>query len=76
MNGIFINYNGKTGFSRSADKGGLAGIQISYADFKNLSADIKTGSEESYGITMDTADVQDFIANYEIDSVFTDAEKN
>ncbi len=76
MSAIFINYNGKTGFSRSADKGGLEGVQISYADFKNMSADIHAGSEEAYGITMDSADVQDFIANYEIDSVFTDAEKN
>lgn len=75
MSGIFINYNGKTGFCRSADKDGLAGVQISYADFKNLSADIHAGGEEVYGITMDSADVQDFIANYEIDSVFTDAEK-
>jgi hypothetical protein len=75
MSGIYINYNGKTGFSRCADVGWLVGVQISYADFKNLSADIKADGEESYGITMDAADVQDFIANYEIDSVFTDAER-
>jgi hypothetical protein len=75
MSEIYINYNGKTGFSRGADKGSLAGTPVSYADFKNLSADIKTGSEESYGITMSSADVQDFIANYEAESVFTAAEK-
>ena len=44
MSEIYINYNGKTGFSRGADKGSLAGSPVSYADFKSLSADIKTGS--------------------------------
>lgn len=75
MSEIYINYNGKSGFSRSADKGGLAGKQVSYADFKGLSADITSGSDAAYGITMDSGDVQDFIANYEVDAVFTDAEK-
>ncbi len=75
MSEIYINYNGKAGFTRSADKGGLTGAPVSYADFKGLSADIKTDGEESYGITMDSADVEDFIANYEADSVFTAAEK-
>jgi hypothetical protein len=75
MSEIYINYTGKTGFTRSTDKGGLAGKSVSYADFKGLSADIMAGSEDSYGITMDSADVQDFIENYEVDSIFTGAEK-
>ncbi|MCK9171265.1 MAG: hypothetical protein M0P01_12700 [Treponema sp.] len=75
MGKIYINYNGKTGFSRSTDKTGLAGALVSYVDFKRLSADIETNSKESYGITIDPADVQDFIANYEVDSFFTASEK-
>jgi hypothetical protein len=75
MSEIYINYKGKTGFSRVADKGGLTGSRVSYADFKSLSGDIQTCSEETYGITMDSAEVQDFIANYEVDSVFTASEK-
>lgn len=68
---IYIKYAG--GFSRAADKGSLGGKVVSYAEFKTLSADIKGGEE--YGIILDSADVQDFIANYEDESVFTDAEK-
>ena len=75
MSDIYVNYNGKSGFSRAADKGALAGTAISYADFKGVSADIKSGSDVAYGITMSSGDVQDFIANYEVDSIFTDAEK-
>ena len=75
MSDIYINYNGKSGFSRATDKGALAGTAISYADFKGVSADIKSGSDVAYGITMSSDDVQDFIANYEVDSIFTDAEK-
>jgi hypothetical protein len=76
MSEIYINYDGKAGFARSTEKSGLTGTQVSYADFKGLSADIKSGSEDSYGIILNPADVQDFIANYEVESVFTDAEKN
>ena len=75
MSDIYVNYNGKSGFSRAADKGALAGTAISYADFKGVSGDIKSGSDVAYGITMSSDDVQDFIANYEVDSIFTDAEK-
>jgi hypothetical protein len=75
MSEIYINYNGKLGFVRAADKNGLAGKAVSYDDFKGLSADIKSGSDAAFGITMDSADVQDFIANYEVDSIFTDSEK-
>lgn len=71
MSEIYIKYAG--GFSRVADKGGLGGKVVSYADFKTLSADIKAGDE--YGIILNSSDVEDFIANYEDDSVFTDAEK-
>lgn len=75
MSDIYINYNGKSGFARAADKGALSGTAVSYADFKGLSHDIKPGDDVSYGITMSSGDVQDFIANYEIDTIFTDAEK-
>ena len=75
MSDIYVNYNGKSGFSRAADKGALAGTAISYADFKGVSGDIKSGSDVAYGITMSSGDVQDLIANYEVDSIFTDAEK-
>ena len=75
MSEIYINYNGKSGFSRSADKGALAGKAVTYTEFKGLSADIKPGTDVAFGITMDSSDVQDFIANYEVESIFTDAEK-
>lgn len=75
MSDIYINYSGKSGFSRAADKGALSGTAVSYADFKGLSADIKPGSDVAYGITLGSGDVQDFIANYEVDTIFTDAEK-
>ena len=75
MSDIFINYNGKSGFSRASDKGALTGTAISYADFKGVSGDIKPGSDVAYGITISDSDVQDFIANYEVDSIFTAAEK-
>ena len=75
MSDIYVNYNGKSGFSRAAAKSALAGTAISYADFKGVSGDIKPGSDVAYGITMSDGDVQDFIANYEVDSIFTDAER-
>ncbi|MBQ9630069.1 MAG: hypothetical protein IJR49_00575 [Treponema sp.] len=75
MSDIYINYNGKSGFSRANDKASLVGKAVSYADFKNVSHDIETGSDVAYGITISSADVHDFIANYEVDSIFTAAEK-
>lgn len=71
MSEIYIKYAG--GFSRVADKGSLGGKVVSYADFKTVSEDIKAGEE--YGIILDSADVQDFIANYEDDSLFQAGEK-
>ncbi len=65
MSEIYLKYNG--GFSRVADKGALSGSVMSYSDFKNISADIKDGQE--YGIILDTNDVEDFVANYEDESV-------
>lgn len=70
MSEIYLKYSGTAGFSRSNDKGGLTGTVLSYADFKNVSGDIKPGSADEYGIILDSGDVQDFIANYEVDSVF------
>jgi len=75
MSDIYVNYNGKSGFSRASNKGALAGTPISYADFKGVSGDIQPGSDVAYGITMSDGDVQDFIANYEVESIFTDAER-
>lgn len=75
MSDIYINYNGKTGFTRAAGKDALAGKAISYEEFKKLSADIEPGADASYGITLDSGDVHDFIANYEAESLFSDAEK-
>ncbi|MCR5613644.1 hypothetical protein [Treponema sp.] len=75
MSEIYISYSGANGFKRAADKGALSGKVMSYADFKGVSGDIKPGSSDEYGIILDSADVQEFIANYEDDSVFTDAEK-
>ena len=75
MSDIYINYNGKSGFSRANDKGSLKGKAVSYADFKGLSGDIEEGSNVEYGITMSSSDVHDFIANYEVDSFFTPEEK-
>ena len=74
MGEIYLNYSSTSGFSRSNDKAGLTGKILSYADFKEISGDIKPGSPEQYGIIMIATDVQDFIANYEIESVFTEAE--
>ena len=74
MSEIYLKY-ANSHFSRANDKGQLSGKVMSYADFKVASADIKPGSADEYGIIMDSADVQDFIANYEDESVFTDAEK-
>lgn len=75
MSEIYLNYSGTSGFSRANDKGSLGGTVLSYADFKGVSGDIKPGSADQYGIILDSGDVQDFIANYEEESVFTDAEK-
>ena len=75
MSEIFISYSGAKGFSRANDKGSLFGKVVSYSDFKTISADIKPGSSDEYGIILDSADVQEFIANYEEESIFTDAEK-
>jgi hypothetical protein len=75
MSEIYLKYSGTAGFSRSNTKAELSGKVYSYADFKNVSGDIKPGSSDEYGVIIDTGDVQDFIANYEVDSVFTDAEK-
>lgn len=75
MSEIFISYSGAKGFSRANDKGSLSGKVVSYADFKSISADIKPGSADEYGIILDSGDVQEFIANYEEESIFTDAEK-
>ncbi|MBQ9237718.1 MAG: hypothetical protein IJ191_00155 [Treponema sp.] len=72
---IYIKYSGAGGFSRANDKGGLSGKVMSYADFKTASHDIDPKSSDEYGIILDSGDVQDFIANYEDESVFTDAEK-
>lgn len=74
MSEIYLKYSGASGFSRSNDKAGLSGKVLSYADFKVASGDINPGSSDQYGIIMDSADIKDFIANYEIDSVFTEAE--
>ena len=52
MSDIYINYNGKSGFSRATDKGALAGTAISYADFKGVSGDIKSGSDVAYDILL------------------------
>lgn len=73
MSEIYLNYNPKDSFSRAADKGALTGKVMSYADFKAVEVD--SDSSDAYGIILDSGDVQDFIANYEVDSVFTDAEK-
>lgn len=71
---IYIKYSSGSGFSRANDKGGLGGNVMSYADFKGVDPDtIKKGGE--YGIILDSGDVKDFIANYEEESVFSDAEK-
>lgn len=71
---IYIKYSSGGGFSRANDKGGLSGNVMSYADFKGVDPDtIKNGGE--YGIILDSGDVKDFIANYEDESVFSDAEK-
>lgn len=75
MSDIYINYNGKTGFTRVASKDELAGKTISYEEFKKLSADIESGTDITYGITMSSGDVQDFIENYEDHSLFAAAEK-
>lgn len=75
MSEIFLNYSGTAGFSRSNTKAELSGKVFSYADFKIASGDIKPGSSDKYGVILDTSDIQDFIANYEVDSLFTDAEK-
>jgi hypothetical protein len=75
MSEIYLKYSGQSGFSRATDKSGLSGNILSYNDFKSASGDIKPGSADEYGIIIDSADVQDFIANYEVDSVFTNAEK-
>jgi hypothetical protein len=72
---IYLKYSGASGFSRSADKSGLSGKVVSYADFKSLSGDIKPGSSDEYGIILTKDDVQDFIANYEVEDVFTASEK-
>ncbi len=76
MSEIYIKYSSAAGFSRSADKAGLSGKVVSYNDFKGLSDSITPGSSDEYGIILDSADVQEFIANYEADTLFTDAEKN
>ncbi|MBR0155686.1 MAG: hypothetical protein IJM22_06385 [Treponema sp.] len=75
MSEIYISYSGASGFKRANDKGSLGGKVVSYADFKGLSGDIKPGSSDEYGIILDSKDVQEFIANYEEESIFTDAEK-
>lgn len=75
MSEIYLKYCGASGFSRANDKASLSGKVLSYADFKTVSGDIKPGSSDEYGIILDSADVQEFIANYEEESVFTDAEK-
>lgn len=76
MSEIYINYSGANGFKRANDKSALGGKIVNYADFKSLSGDIKPGSSDEYGIILDSSDVQEFIANYEDDSIFTDAEKS
>lgn len=75
MSEIYLKYSGSTGFTRINEKSGLSGKVLSYADFKAASGDIKPGSADEYGVILNNGDVQDFIANYEVDSVFTDAEK-
>lgn len=70
---IYIKYNAANGFSRVQDKSALSGNVVSYADFKNVDSD--TVKKGDYGIVLDSADVGDFIANYEEESIFTDAEK-
>lgn len=75
MSDIYINYSGKTGFTRVADKGALTGKAITYEEFKKLSPDIEAGADAAYGITMGAGDVHDFIENYEDGSLFSDAEK-
>jgi hypothetical protein len=74
MSDIYLKYSGTSGFSRSNNKTGFSGKVLSYADFKVASGDIIPGSADQYGIIMDSADITDFIANYEIDSIFTEAE--
>lgn len=76
MSEIYIKYSGASGFKRAGDKGELSGKVVSYADFKSISGDIKPGSADEYGIILDSGDVQEFIANYEEESIFTDAEKS
>ena len=75
MSEIYISYSGVIGFKRADDKGALSGKVVSYDEFKSISADIKAGSADEYGIILDSKDVQEFIANYEDESIFTDAEK-
>jgi len=75
MSEIYLSYNGKSGFSRKNSKTDLTGKVFSYSDFKTASGDINPGSTDSYGIILQPSDVQDFIANYEAESVFTDDEK-
>jgi hypothetical protein len=75
MSEIYIEYSRKTGFRRIQDKTGLTGTVVGYAEFKNLSAGIASDSPDSYGIILKPEDIRDFIANYEADSLFTDAEK-
>ncbi|NLC92267.1 MAG: hypothetical protein GX677_02175 [Treponema sp.] len=65
MSEIYLKYNG--GFSRVSDKSALSGSILAYSDFKNVSADIKAGQE--YGIILDANDIDDFVANYEDESV-------
>ena len=74
MSEIYLKYSGNSGFSRSNDKAGLSGKILSYADFKATSGDITPNSTDQYGIIIDSSDIPDFIANYEVDSVFTEAE--
>jgi len=75
MSEIYLSYNGQSGFYRMDNKADLTGKVFSYSDFKTASGDINPGSTDSYGIVLQASDIQDFIANYEVDSIFTDTEK-
>ena len=75
MSELYVSYSAAKGFARSADKASLSGKVLSYQDFKNICADIAPGSADEYGIILAQSDVQEFIANFECDSIFSDAEK-
>lgn len=75
MSEIYVKYIPATGFSRCNSKADLSGSVMSFTDFKEKCADIKPGSSDVYGIVMENTDVPEFIADFEDESIFTDAEK-